>query len=233
MKALIEGSPDWFEQTIAVVHRQQTDLKVLHDSISCLTASLEQQLEKTVVAQLKKRFSTLYILASYSGETVWVYGPNSEEIARQGKKVLGWYKGLRKVDVGVNPEDVIAECKRLSKEFHVEVAPVYCREDPTTTAPSNIDDLQAVYGEAAVVASGEVWHKGWDIPDIFAIVKLDNTFKLYLSTSGHSSSFSEVIEAKDGRVGLDKFFDFIEQDEDHAALRVEWYRRIADAWWGV
>ena len=234
----VEGSRESFEETITVVRRQSKDLIALQASIHELMQLLGEQTKETVVCRLNLQFPKLHVLVSMHGEgtpdkwrpKVYVWGPNREELVRRDNRVIGWYHRFERVDVNIDPEALLGECARLSREFHVDIEPVFSQLDPMNALPSNTNDLRAIYGDAAVVASGEVWYKGWDIPDIFAIVKLDSTFKLYLSTSGHSSSFSEIIEAKDGRAGLDKFFDFIEQDEDHMALRVKWYERIANTW---
>jgi hypothetical protein len=87
------------------------------------------------------------------------------------------------------------------------------------------EDIKSVLGShVSLHVAGQVWYKGWYIPDVYFIVWDDfkKYYRMFLSMDGHGGYAEEIMDT-------DVFFGFIEQDDSNDHLRKDWQEAIKDS----
>lgn len=96
-------------------------------------------------------------------------------------------------DQPFNPDDLERDCKKLEDDLGIPVNIVeYNIKVPTN--PASPDDLLEKYPTGKILASGKLWSIGWDIPDYWAILELDDGKHVFYSTNGHGMGYDNHIE---------------------------------------
>jgi hypothetical protein len=82
-------------------------------------------------------------------------------------------------------------------------------------------DVYDVYGkDAKVLAQGKIWYKGWDVPDVWFVVRRPDGQVIYLaSQDGHGGYAVEYTGFPGSPGGVEEFFTFIETDSDNEGIR--------------
>lgn len=68
-------------------------------------------------------------------------------------------------------------------------------------------DLKILYPNAECLGRGDIWHKGWDIPDIWYLIKNNNEILFYYSDDGHSKCMTNFISGKENIINFIKKYD--------------------------
>jgi hypothetical protein len=98
-----------------------------------------------------------------------------------------------KFDPPFDSYELERDCKKLEDDLGIQVKIIeYNVNIPAN--PYNIDDLLEIYPTGKVLASGKLWSVGWDIPDRWAILELDDGKHIFYSTNGHGMGYDYHIE---------------------------------------
>lgn len=91
------------------------------------------------------------------------------------------------------------------------------------------DDLMVKYG-IEVKAHGDIWHKGWDIPDKFYIAfdKSSGLFRLFYTSDGHG--FGSVEETPQSSEGLSQFIKSVGVDDNNEEVISSYEKQIFENW---
>lgn len=114
------------------------------------------------------------------------------------------HKILDSKDFPFDPEQLEKECERLEEELGLKFRIIQYKTKKIEQ-PRNSDDLLEKYPGGEILASGELWSFGWDIPDHWAILELDDGKHIFYSTNGHGIGYDNHIEPGQDTEGFTQF----------------------------
>lgn len=134
------------------------------------------------------------------------------------KKISGRYKIYsHDIDFNVQPKYINLDhlneaCESIAKKTGCKVQ---IKQYEIVTAdkiekPKNLDDLLVIHTGSKILAHGEKYYEGWDIPDHWAIVETNNNeLYVYYSRNGHGFGYDCKVGPKES---LNEFYSFLGSD---------------------
>lgn len=231
-------------------------LRIEHFSLAEKYIKLNESFENEIKNQLKKiskhfsnkwvhtKLKTLYISHndndtndSWNPYILYWFSINDQEVWFNHK--IGWFTSSM-----YNPTIYTAKKINLPKEIDIIELETYLskilwnkpyKKDimEKTERIKTFEDLQLLLGEKIeLLEEGKIWYTGWDIADIFFIIKdLDKKIRIYYSTNGHGFGCDVDIEPNEkyATEKLEKFFLFLNTNNLNE-ITDKWETEILQNW---
>jgi hypothetical protein len=103
--------------------------------------------------------------------------------------------------------------KSFEDRFKIEVDTSTYFLKTTVEYILNFSDLKIIHPYAELLGNGKIWYKGWDIPDIWYLIKNNDEILFYYSDDAHSECMTKFISGKENIVEFIKKYDIDVQKE--------------------
>ena len=137
------------------------------------------------------------------------------------KNIIDWEEEI--VDIGISQKEITDFIEELSKELDITIE-LYFEK---TLTKEDIDvirdyrDIKILYPESNILQKGEVYYKGWDIPDHWVIYELEGNHFITWSENGHGFGMDYEICSPFRIEKINEFLDFVNEDENNEFIN-EW-----------
>lgn len=137
---------------------------------------------------------------------------------------------IQKVPLPISDCDLELIIKELSSfELPCELVNTTVKE--AADRITSFDDIKLLLGEnTELIDKGEIWYVGWDIKDLWFIVKNKGQFHVFYSEDAHGFGCKHITPGNKNE--LDEFFNFMGSnvENNYIATKEKYEKMILDSW---